>query len=379
MKYLFISHGGFLHGGEICLLESVMALKANSECEVHILISDNTVELQNELESVGAIVHNHIPNAWWVGKKKTFREYLFMIKQSIYAFKMFRLLLETVKPDYVITNTIVSNPIFSIASRFKKIKTIWYIHELGDKDHQYTYYLGKNLTFFLVKLFSHTILFNSQFTLSHFTKKQSKKFKVIEYAVSYRINDTNNLKVFPENKDKWEILIAGRTFEGKGQIDLVNAIRILKTKYHVNNMHLNILGAVENDYTDNLLKISNENQLNESITFIPFNSDVTDLFRNADIGITTSRNEAFGRITVEYMKYGLITIGADAGATKYIIENNRNGLLYKVGDSEELASILFNIQKGYVKIDELRQNAWHDSFEKYNLKRHYEALISSIN
>ena len=50
-----------------------------------------------------------------------------------------------------------------------------------------------------------------------------------------------------------------------------------------------------------------------------------------------SKNEAFGRVTVEYMMHGLAVIASNAGANEEIISNNEDGLIYHLGDSEELA------------------------------------------
>jgi glycosyltransferase involved in cell wall biosynthesis len=376
VKYFFISHSGHLHGAEICLLETITALKTNSDCEVHVLIGDRAVDLQNELQKIGVIVHTHIPNYWWVGQKKSFKEKLWIIKQSLIIRKKFGKLLEVVKPDYVITNSVVSNPIFNLVARLKKIKSVWYIHELGDTDHQYIFYLGRSFTFFVIKCFSDKMLFNSQFTVNHFTKSHSSKFSIIDYAVTYTVNE--NAVADRIDKSNWELIIAGRTVEGKGQIDAVHAISILKKKYNINNVHLTLLGSIQSDYTNLLQKICIEEKLEGNVTFVPFSNNVSHYFSKADIGITTSRNEAFGRITVEYMKYGLITIGAAAGATQEIIADNQNGFLYQVADAENLAVVLYKVLNGSVETTSLTESAKKKAFEQYNLNRHFEAFTAAI-
>ena len=50
-----------------------------------------------------------------------------------------------------------------------------------------------------------------------------------------------------------------------------------------------------------------------------------------------SKNEAFGRVTVEYMLQNLAVIASDAGANSEIIENGVSGLLYRLGDVDDLA------------------------------------------
>lgn len=376
VKYFFISHSGHLHGAEICLLETITALKINSDCEIHVLIGDRAIDLQTELEKLDVIVHTHIRNYWWVGQKKSFKEKLWIIKQSLIIRKEFDKLLEVIKPDYVITNSVVSNPIFNLVAKFKKIKTVWYIHELGDTDHHYIFYIGRRFTFFVINYLSDKIVFNSKFTVCHFTERQSPKFRIIDYAVTYTVDE--NLVAAKTDKKNIELIIAGRTVEGKGQIDAVRAVSILKKKYNINNVHLTLLGSIQSDYTELLQKICVEERLEANVTFIPFSNNVSRYFSNADIGITTSRNEAFGRITVEYMKYGLITVGAAAGATQEMIADNQNGFLYKVADAEDLASTLFKMINGATQTSQITKVAKETAFEKYNLTTHFEAFTAAI-
>ena len=53
-----------------------------------------------------------------------------------------------------------------------------------------------------------------------------------------------------------------------------------------------------------------------------------------------SNNEAFGRVTVEYMLQNLAVIAANTGANPEIISKNEIGLLYKHGEPEDLAQCM---------------------------------------
>ena len=57
-----------------------------------------------------------------------------------------------------------------------------------------------------------------------------------------------------------------------------------------------------------------------------------------DLELVCSQNEAFGRVTVEAMMNMNPVIGADRGATKELIRDKYNGLLYKEGDYIDLAN-----------------------------------------
>ena len=64
---------------------------------------------------------------------------------------------------------------------------------------------------------------------------------------------------------------------------------------------------------------------------VPFQSDLYELRKHADIALMCSRGEALGRVTVEAMLSENLVIGADSAGTKEIIQNKVTGYLYKTG------------------------------------------------
>ena len=57
-----------------------------------------------------------------------------------------------------------------------------------------------------------------------------------------------------------------------------------------------------------------------------------------DVELVCSRAEAFGRVTVEAMLGGIPVIGSNTGGTPELIQDGKNGYLYKYGNPEELES-----------------------------------------
>lgn len=382
-KIVFISHSQYFHGAEICLLESVKAIIKHYGHSVQVVIPGNKeTHLGIELKKAGAVIHYIIANPRWVDQKLSFKQKWQWIKQSAKAFVYFRKLLKREKPDLVISNSVVNNPAFALASRFSACRFAWYIHELGDLDHGYTFYLGKNFTFKIIRALSDKIIFNSDFTRQYFTggkHYKSNRVAVIDYAV-----ELEQLNIDPIQPDKfadtttWNLLIAGRTVPGKGQEDIIIALGILKNKYQVTNFHLTVLGQTPGPYNDKLLALIDESTLRNHVDLVPFTENTAIYFQKAHIGITTSRNEAFGRITVEYMKSNMIAVGADAGGTSEIIENNETGILYKLKDHAGLAVILKDIMQGRIDTGILRKNAYRTAHARFNGARHAETLVNFL-
>lgn len=67
-------------------------------------------------------------------------------------------------------------------------------------------------------------------------------------------------------------------------------------------------------------------------------ADPLPVLDGADIVLVCSRDEAFGRVTVEAMKRGRPVVGAGAGATPDLIDHGVSGLLYPPGNARALAA-----------------------------------------
>lgn len=138
--------------------------------------------------------------------------------------------------------------------------------------------------------------------------------------------------------DKINIAIIGRVTQAKGQLEIVKAVNELIKKYHHDNICLHIIGYEGVDaYELELKKFVEEKKIEEYVVFHPFTSTPLDISQNCDIGVLCSKSEAFGRVTVEYMLASLFVIGSNTGGTLEIIEDNQTGLLYNLGDVQNLA------------------------------------------
>src|SRR5262249_15733417 len=60
----------------------------------------------------------------------------------------------------------------------------------------------------------------------------------------------------------------------------------------------------------------------------------------AHVGLMCSRSEAFGRVTVEYLRRGRPVIGTRSGGTPELVEEGITGWLYAPGNYEALAALI---------------------------------------
>ena len=129
--------------------------------------------------------------------------------------------------------------------------------------------------------------------------------------------------------------IVGGLSNSKNQIELIEAIHLLKRK---DLLQVDIIGSGENDYISYLRLKIREYQLDNIISFTGHISNIGSILTNYDIGIITSKKEAFGRVTIEYMLAGVAVVASRSGANIELIEDKKTGLLYDLGSIEDLAS-----------------------------------------
>lgn len=135
------------------------------------------------------------------------------------------------------------------------------------------------------------------------------------------------------------VLLAGRFAAGKGQLEALKAVRLVRERgFDVSLMLIGTVGS--HDYLDQCKRYIDEHRMDHYVTICSFCDDLRAIRHDTDIELICSTKEAMGRVTAEGMLSGSLVIGADTGATPEIIANGETGLLYKGGDEHSLAEAM---------------------------------------
>lgn len=87
-------------------------------------------------------------------------------------------------------------------------------------------------------------------------------------------------------------------------------------------------------------------------------TDLTEDYRDASLFVMTSRNECFPLVLLEAMSNGLPCIAFDCDTgPRHIVQQNKNGILVKNGDVNELAAAVSILLSNREKMEEMRRNA----------------------
>ena len=94
--------------------------------------------------------------------------------------------------------------------------------------------------------------------------------------------------------------------------------------------------------TKNLMKLVRDLKLENHMSFAGYLPEASQLIAQLDVMLITSENEGIPQVIYEAFYHGVPIISTEVGGISEVIEHNKNGLLSKVHDYEDLAeNILF--------------------------------------
>ncbi len=107
-----------------------------------------------------------------------------------------------------------------------------------------------------------------------------------------------------------------------------------------------VIGPWEAHDIDKLRQIAQHHGLaQDRLTFCGFQDDVAPFYNIMDLNVLPSPREGLGLTLVEGMAAGVPCIGADSGGAREIISHSVDGLLFRPGDSDDLAEKIRSIRE----------------------------------
>ncbi len=249
--------------------------------------------------------------------------------------------------------------------RVKKNKVIFY----------YTERPLKSAVPFLIKL---------KTTLSWRLRAPRKKNIYLLSASAYAPYDYSTLKVFnnktfrfgyfPEakeytsfsEKEQSTILWCGRLLGWKRPLDAANAALNLKNQGY--SFKMKLIGNGEEE--EKLKSFINENNLSnfvEMCGFLPPEQIRSEMEKSSIYLFTSNKQEGWGAVLNESMNSGCAVIASHAaGSSRYLIEDEENGLIYQSGNVEMLTDKLKTLLDSPETVKKLGVNAYKTITEKWN-------------
>ncbi len=339
MKVLIISHSSELGGAERSMIDVFDYWTKHYDVEPHFIIRKPLNSMVPELKKRGWSYHALYYTNWSQRTPSKRAEDVFRnARYNAQAVKDIEKIIEKIQPDLVMTNTIVA-PWAAIAAYFRRIPHVWFVREYGDIDHQHVFELGRERMMQDIETLSDMVITNSE-TLANYVKQYIKTLEVrplympfdIEYLEQKSLQENNNPYKF---EDSLKLVITGRIAPSKGQEEAAKAVGELNKRGY--NTELCVIGTPADPKDAEALNQVIENYgISDKVHLMGHQSNPLAIIKYADIGVMASRQEAFGRVTFEYMVMGLPVVGANTGATPELIKDGVNGQLYKKGNTKSL-------------------------------------------
>lgn len=219
-------------------------------------------------------------------------------------------------------------------SRELRVKHIWHFREFGDLDYTSKCVFG----YFYERLTYHNAeayIAISNSIKKHFCKIVDPKKLTIIYN---GIKPNPSIPLSSHRNSMVQFLCAGVYGETKNQLEVFHAVNVLVNELSITDFHLTTVGmGIDGQYAHQLKDFAKNHSIEQYISILGEVDGIAVLASTMDVGIMSSRNEAFGRVTVEYMFQNLAVIANDSGANLEIIEHGKTGLIYSHNDYRSLA------------------------------------------
>lgn len=319
----FLSHSAVKCGAELALLDLIEGLTARGVL-CHVFLPGEG-ELTSHLRGMPVSL-SLAPLPRWASAKNI---------QNFYPEKAIGVScaeiaheLSLIRPDIVYTNTGVINQ-GSVVAKLLGVPHVWHIHEFGEQDHQYSFLFNLEKRRRYIAEFSDVCIFNSEATKKVYTEGVSINKVIVAYnAVKIRDGKENSERFFAR-LPSLKLALLGQIHEGKGQLEAARAINFIQKNFKNVDIELALAGPmVDSEYHDQLAKYIEENHLEHMIRYHGNLKNVVPIITQSDAVLMCSKNEAFGRITVEAMLLKKPVIGFMKCGTTEILIDGKNGLGY---------------------------------------------------
>ena len=293
-------------------------------------------------------------------------------KLSIFL-RLFKILKKE-KPEIVHTNLFLADVLGRIASKLAGVPVTI------STEHNQVHILSK--TKFLAKKYS-ALFAGKIVAVSEGVKKyliQEEKINPRKISIIKNGIDTGVFgEIKKENSDSKLIIgTMGRLVHQKGFDILIKAISLTDN----NNLKCLIAGGadpsenLENELRNKINKLG----LERKVELVGIEKNPDEFYQKLDVFMLPSRYEGLPLTLLEAGAKGLPVIASDVDGNKEVIDNEKNGLLFKSEDEEDLAKKIFFLSHNKEKMNSLGAALKEKIKNDFNIKqtvRSYEKLYFS--
>lgn len=346
-KVLILSHSSELGGAERSMIDLFDYWSKKGLVEPHFIIRKPLSNMVPELQKRNWKYYPLYYTNWSQRKPSKQAESVFRnARYNAQAVQDIEKIITKVKPDVVVTNTIVS-PWAAIAAYFQRVPHVWFVREYGDIDHQHVFELGREKMLEDIDTLSDLVVTNSRTLADHIEKYMKRDVQPLytPFDLDLLERKTQETSKNPfKDTDSLKLVITGRIAPSKGQDMAARVVGQLNEQGYP--AELCVIGNPADPADGEALNAAIEKyDISDKVHLLGHQGNPLAIVKYADAGVMASQQEAFGRVTFEYMATGRPVVGANSGATPELIDDGVNGFLYKTSDENSLFTQLLKYAK----------------------------------
>lgn len=337
MIILFVTHYAGFYGANKSLYTLMLLLRERYGVKPMVLLPHNgPMCAQLEKEGIPYKVSHYY---WWVNDNHgVFQWLLNKRKQVINYFripKLCRLFSEN-KPELIYTNSVCVN-IGILMAEHLGLPHVWQAREsLSQFSLSLSLVLSRKL-WALPATKAHILI--SDYMMDYYRPYLPNDRMVRIYnGVDLPKGVTERTK--NEINGRLKVACVGVLSNQKNQLELLRAQVLLRSRGVEIETYL--YGTLKGEYLSIVRQYILENHLEDIVHIVGHTNDVFGALQNMNLGVVCARDEAFGRVTIEFMLMHMPVVVSDSGANPELITQGKTGAVYPLGKVEMLANAIEN-------------------------------------
>lgn len=177
-------------------------------------------------------------------------------------------------------------------------------------------------------------------------------------------------KIRKKHQNSKTIINVGRQDASKDYSTLYKAINLVHDDYK----RLAFCQIGNGDYLPEKIK-AGENLVLNSVNKIKQKA-LTNYYHAADVYVSSSKHESFGKVLIEAMAAGLPIVATATTGSREIVQEGINGFLVPIGDSQALARKVLYLLNNPAKAEEMGKRGRQIVREKFNQEKIIKKIIN---
>ena len=177
-------------------------------------------------------------------------------------------------------------------------------------------------------------------------------------------------------RGRLQIACVGILSEQKNQLELLKAQALL----HKEGLDVEtwLIGASKYEYSTLIQEFIRENCIQELVHIIGHTDDVFGFLQKMNLGVVAARDEAFGRVTIEYMLMHMPVIVSNSGANAELVEPGMTGEVYELGDIAALATAIRHYAENSWLLEQQGARAEQKAMNEFSAELNADAIFIQI-